>query len=304
LALESSITILLKMNKKNFDQCKFSDPYVVVEFNGTTTTIEDYYVDGNYYVFEFPGVSADRMTEIITAYAHATKDGVEHVAPANEYSVEQYALNMLPQLTDDSFAETRTLIVNMLKYGDAAQIYNNTNLDKMATGNLEPEWLAWGTDDHGVLDDKKNNKYEVVDSPAATWKAVGLELGATVVIRYRFEVASLEGVTFKIHTDDPKRAWEHAADDNTTTIDDVLHVAEYKEKPNQYYLYFSGLYSSEMNENVYITAYKDGKEISNTYRYSIESYAANNYDKVVDVATKNLLSVMVQYGDAAYAYVH
>ena len=72
----------------------------------------------------------------------------------------------------------------------------------------------------------------------------------------------------------------------------------------EYFFFFNGLKAYEMRETVYITAYKDGVAVSNTIRYSIESYAAQQMPKTDPVydSLKELLSAMMKYGDSAYNY--
>ena len=56
-----------------------------------------------------------------------------------------------------------------------------------------------------------------------------------------------------------------------------------------------------MRKTVYATMMKGNKKVSNTYRYSIESYAASMKGKGVP-NLDNLLDAMMRYGDSAAAY--
>ena len=58
-----------------------------------------------------------------------------------------------------------------------------------------------------------------------------------------------------------------------------------------------------MSEPVYITVYEDQVAVSNTVRYSVESYAyAKQTDS--DAQLVNLLRALMKYGDSAYNYVY
>ena len=69
----------------------------------------------------------------------------------------------------------------------------------------------------------------------------------------------------------------------------------------RYYVTFDGLNAGQMRKTVYATVMKGNKKVSNTYRYSIESYVQSmrsengtNLDKLLDA--------MMRYGDSAAAF--
>jgi len=56
---------------------------------------------------------------------------------------------------------------------------------------------------------------------------------------------------------------------------------------------------------VYFTVYRGNTVVSNTVRYSVESYAYAQANKAEpDASLLALLKVMMKYGDAAYDYVN
>jgi hypothetical protein len=74
---------------------------------------------------------------------------------------------------------------------------------------------------------------------------------------------------------------------------------------NQYYVLFDALHSAQLSEPIYATIMRDGVAVSNTMRYSVESFI---YAKVNNASTDakivNLVKAMISYGDAAYAFTH
>ena len=58
-----------------------------------------------------------------------------------------------------------------------------------------------------------------------------------------------------------------------------------------------------MSQNVFVTAYRNGEAVSNTIRYSIESYAAKNITDTTYPYLAELVDAMMKYGDAAKAYI-
>ena len=67
----------------------------------------------------------------------------------------------------------------------------------------------------------------------------------------------------------------------------------------QYYAYFNGLSAAQMREPVYVTVYEGGKAISNTLRYSVESYVKS---KESSATLGALVKAMLKYGDATAKY--
>lgn len=57
-----------------------------------------------------------------------------------------------------------------------------------------------------------------------------------------------------------------------------------------------------MRKTIYATVMKGNKAVSNTYRYSIESYVASMKDRYGE-KMDNLLDAMMRYGDSAAKYV-
>ncbi|MBR4733369.1 MAG: hypothetical protein IK081_11445, partial [Lachnospiraceae bacterium] len=72
----------------------------------------------------------------------------------------------------------------------------------------------------------------------------------------------------------------------------------------RYYVTFSKLNAGQMRKTVYATVMKGDKKVSNTYRYSIESYVASMRTEEGTTPLDKLLDAMMRYGDSAAAYVN
>ena len=57
-----------------------------------------------------------------------------------------------------------------------------------------------------------------------------------------------------------------------------------------------------MSDDVFVTAYRDGVAVSNTIRYSIESYASKNITDTTYPYLAELVDAMMKYGDSANAF--
>lgn len=81
------------------------------------------------------------MGSLVTATVHGTKDGKEYTGNSLEYSVKQYAYNKLKaDTTDDKF---KTMLVDMLNYGAAAQEYWGYNPKNLVNAELTDEQKAY-----------------------------------------------------------------------------------------------------------------------------------------------------------------
>ena len=70
---------------------------------------------------------------------------------------------------------------------------------------------------------------------------------------------------------------------------------------DRYYVYFTGLRASQLRASVDATACRNGVAISNTLRYSVESYAFDNQDATAN-RLGDLVKSIITYGDSVYAY--
>ena len=68
-------------------------------------------------------------------------------------------------------------------------------------------------------------------------------------------------------------------------------------------IYFSGLSVRQMRESVFVTVYEGSTRVSNTLRYSVETYA---HSKLNDTNVKlvDLVKAMMRYGISAENYLN
>ena len=260
VTLNSDLRVNYKVDGSLFEDC-YESPYVVFTMCGEETTVEEYTVQDGSYVFSFDGISPAMMNENISAVLYATYDGAELSAKTRDYSIATYCRNLLRMYTSDAYATMRTLLVDMLNYGAASQNYTGYNTDSLANGKLTDEQAALGTKDVREYESLFDKDYAVCESPAAEWKSAGLVLGDSVTMRFRLATDCLDDITIKIVGDGGE--W-------TVTSDELFEEAD-----GGCYVYFDGFTASQMSEAGYVTAYIGDTAVSNTLRYSIESYAAS-----------------------------
>ena len=290
LTLQDNICINFKANESLFTEVGYENPYVIFELNGEEFTVSDYEVVGGKYVFDFADIAPHNMNDTVKATLYATFDGKEYVSETREYSVATYCYNMLNKYTSSEYAELQTLLVDLLNYGAMSQIYTDHNTNALVNANLTDAQKAWGTSETPTYETVQNLAYKIIDNPTVQWKGGGLNLVDAVTMRFKISADSgnYESLVVKAETDD--RIW-------------TIPFEEFTETTGGYYVYFSGLNAGEMSETVYLTVYENGKAVSNTLSYSIESYAYSKQTST-DENLKNLLEAMMKYGNSAYNYVN
>ena len=195
---------------------------------------------------------------------------------------------MLSEYAESDNAELKTLLVDLLNYGAAAQIYTDYNTDSLANASLTDEQAAWGTDTADELNDALNAKYEEIENPVVKWKSVGLNLKNSVSIRFKIAAESCDNLTVKV-TSESGQEW-------------TILNGDFDSAGNGcYYVYFENLSAYQMREKIYATVYDGDTAVSNTLCYSIESYAYAAQSGSNE-NLKNLLDAMIKYGDSAYNY--
>lgn len=294
VTLYNDIAISFKVKPETLEG--FTAPYVEFVFGGVKTKVETYEEVDGLYVFTFSNMAPNRMGDTIYATLHATKDGAEFAGNTLEYSIASYCYRMLSNATvvnDPAYAEFRTLLVDLLHYGAAAQVFTGYKTNTPADEDLTEAQLAWGTATDGALENKTVTKYATVENPTATWASVGLVLEDAVTMRFKFETADVTGLTVKITSDTNAAGWVIDAED-----------FQYEESTGRYYVDFGGLHAGQMRQCVYVTVCDGDTAISNTLRYAIESYAYKYADNESYPTLAALVKTMMRYGDAAYAFAN
>ena len=281
LTLEQKLSVNFRANSDLFIEDAYSAPYAVFTFGHETVTVTDYEIVDGKYQFTCHDITPSQINDTIHATLYATLNG-EKVSAEMTYSVSQYCLAMLEK---NISSELNTLIVDLMYYGAAAQVYSGYVSGVLVTDLLSEEQKSLHTTAAPAMNSVLNTSYATVDSPKATWKAAALVLNDNVALRYRFAADSVEGLSVKVQ-----------AAGETWVIDTFEAVPG---KDGQYYVYFDELAAHMMRETVLITVYEGDTAVSNTLSYSIESYAA----QVAETAREYALMVeMLRYGDSAIAY--
>lgn len=286
ISLKDDFSINFYVDALPIQNGDYKDPYVIFTINGVETKVTTYTRDADLLIFAIDKLAPDMMGTTVYATFHATAPDGSDYAFTTEYSIARYCYDALA--LEDSSNELRALLVDILNFGAAAQLYRNST-DKLVNADLTEEQRAYGTT--GELRALTNIKEleKTVDTPTASWYGVSALMGNAVRMRLYFRTEDITGLT--IH------AVGTSGDEWTLGAEDMMA------KDGMYCVTFGHLNPAQMGEEVEFTIYNGETAISDTLHYSLESYAAVMLDKAdASQEMKNLADAMIRYGDAAKAY--
>ena len=142
-----------------------------------------------------------------------------------------------------------------------------------------------------TLENITNTKHEEIDNPTAKFNSVTLLLENAVIVRWVLTCDDTTDVSVKIKVGDS----EFVVD-----ASEFEAVAGYT---NRYYIYCDELTAIQFREPIDTTIYRGETAISNTLRYSVESYAASKQNDTSIPYLADIVKAIIVYGDSAYSYI-
>ncbi|MBQ9886035.1 MAG: hypothetical protein IJM37_04135 [Lachnospiraceae bacterium] len=302
LKLENNISIVFKADAKLAEV--YHDMYIEVEqeiengqkikkrVDGTLSA------DGSFYEFVYTGVNAKAVGDNldITIFGYDTEGNLIQGGTKTGYSVKQYCMSMLSK-DDDYFTSLgfveektealKTLLVDLLNYASEAQNYFEYKTDYLANAELSEEQAEYASDDSVLneLINVTNLRQETVNNPQAQWKAASVVLKSKTGIRVKFT-----------YNGDINDIAVVAKPENGAE----MRITEFEEcGENTYYAYYNELNAYQFDESVDFVVVSGSEKISNTLRYSVESYAAR---KISSANLEDVVSAMIKYGKSAKVY--
>lgn len=289
VTLQDDLSLNFKAPKSAVDgvlaEENVSAVYATFEVNGKETKVDMPTVSGESYSFTCPDIAPNMMNDVVNAKLYATIDGADVCVDTASYSVADYCYAMLDK-TDD--AELKALLVDMLNYGADSQAYTSYETNKLANSSLTDEQKSFGTAENPILNSTLDTEYEAIDNPSAEWLGAGLLLDENISMRFKLSADDTTNLSVKVTSESGE--W-------------TIPSAEFVPTNGGYYVYFNGFNAGQLSEAVYVTVYDGNTAVSNTLRYSIETYAAMA-QSTDNEALKSLTNSMMKYGNSAYAYIH
>ena len=290
LSLESSITLATYITKDVVDY--YDEVYAEFTRNGKT---EKVYRSGKtltsnsivYCIFDYTGISPQALGDDVSITFYGVKDGVTYNGNAYKYSAIDYIKSTLNKPT--SSAKLKTLLVDLVYYGEACQVYQNYKTDNLLTDILTDEQKALRSTADLNLTNIKNASYETCENRLVKFgTALRLNNSVEIAIPLNMTNVTLDDLSFKVKIGSRTLTYTYA--ENPDNFE--------KGKDGYWYFYFDGVYANQMSDEVFITAYKGDEQVSYTLKYSVESYAAT----VTDTKLKAVTDAMMRYGNSAKAY--
>ena len=289
VSLQSDLAIHYKVNESFFTEQGYTDPYVVVVDNGIETVIRDYTVSGGKLSFVYRNIAPHRMGDTVTATLYAYYNGTLYSSESRDYSIADYCYNMLNRYGgQEAYGKLLTLLVDILHYGAKTQEYAGYRTDSLCNARLTEAQLSWGTEQTRELVNLRDQNYEVIENPTVQWKGAGLNLQESVAVRFCMVAESYEDLEIRI---------------TLNGITESYTAEDFDYKSNGTYVHFTKLNAALMSEPIYVAAYRNGEQVSNTICYSIESYAYAKQNDTTYPYLGELVERMICYGDSARAYV-
>ena len=290
LSLESSITLATYITKDVVDY--YDEVYAEFTRNGKT---EKVYPSGKtltsnsivYCIFDYTGISPQALGDDVSITFYGVKDGVTYNGNAYKYSATDYIKSTLNKPT--SSAKLKTLLVDLVYYGETCQVYQNYKTDNLLTDILTDEQKALRSTADLNLTNIKNASYETCENRLVKFgTALRLNNSVEIAIPLNMTNVTLDDLSFKVKIGSRTLTYTYA--ENPDNFE--------KGKDGYWYFYFDGVYANQMSDEVFITAYKGDEQVSYTLKYSVESYAAT----VTDAKLKAVTDAMMRYGNSAKAY--
>ena len=224
-----------------------------------------------HYYFSFSNVSGKEMADNI----YVTIYNAEGEAISNEYteSIRSYVMRIL----DDQNAETRTMLVDMLNYGSAAQNTYTYGTDNLANSLLSETQKAYGSSTVKTCTDSRVK--------GANYQGTRLVLKNSILMQFGFSGLTAD-MTAKVEFTNHRG----------TKISET--VAPVKLDNGAYAIEVNQIVAADGRIPVTVTVYDANGNVYGTATDSMESYIAR-------MGTSDpLYAAIMMFSDAAYAYLH
>ena len=240
LSLESSITLATYITKDVVDY--YDEVYAEFTRNGKT---EKVYPSGKtltsnsivYCIFDYTGISPQALGDDVSITFYGVKDGVTYNGNAYKYSATDYIKSTLNKPT--SSAKLKTLLVDLVYYGEACQVYQNYKTDNLLTDILTDEQKALRSTADLNLTNIKNASYETCENRLVKFgTALRLNNSVEIAIPLNMTNVTLDDLSFKVKIGSRTLTYTYA--ENPDNFE--------KGKDGYWYFYFDGVYANQMRK--------------------------------------------------------
>ena len=266
--------------------------------NGDETTIRKYTTTEDAYIFTYGGVAPHQMNDTLYITLCAESRGKIYSSEMSTYSIGEYCYNTLRDTEHPASEELKTLLVDLLNYGAAAQSYNEYRKDALVNNGLTDAEKAFGSTGTPTLEQVTASEGEDKD---VVWKSATLILNDAVSLRFKVDVGEKNIDAISVQIKDSDGAIYNGCTTRFAPIEGSL-----------YYVYVEGLTIAQMEKEIRLTVREavvdedsEGNSVtsynsvSKTLNYSIATYAAKKMD---NSNLGMLMKAMMNFGQSAVAY--
>ena len=254
----------------------FTGAYAVATMAGSTQKITaDKWTTASiggktHYVFGYSNIAAKQMADEVSIVIY-NADGE---AISNEYvdSIQGYVMRNV----DKKDAESKALMVDMLNYGAAAQVYYGYNDEDLANAQLSEAQKAYGTATSPTITD--------IRVKGANYLGTRLELGSSIIMQMGFQNL----------TADMYATVEFTNHSGVKVSERVAPTQSY----GQYVIIIDQIVVADGRMPVTVTVYNADGTVYGSATDSMASYIArmSNAD--------SLYGSIMKFSDSAYTYLH
>ena len=287
LTLENDLTLTYYVRPAVMEH--YSNVHVAFTMNGVTTVVASPTTvnSSGQSGYAYEGVIPRMMNDDIAATIYGTYDGVEY-SYTMHYNAAKYCYTMLSTSNDPLL---KTLLVDLLNFGTAHQNYMGYKTEDLINAELTDEQTAFSSSYDQNWKSIISMDEPPYSYPPIVFSGVSLLLDNAIVPRFAIKCDDLAGVSLRI-----------TVDDDIFWIDssEWQLVEGYSDR---YYVYFKDLKARQLESEMIVQGYLNGKLASKTLHYSVGTYAAlyinNSYTTL-----GRLTCAMMYYGRSAYNYVN
>ncbi len=247
-------------------------------------TVTDYEIVNGEYVFTLSGIAPQQIGDLIDA--ELLLDG-EVVSSHNGYSIKQNCLNLLEKtpaqlgLSDAKYALLKTLIADLLAYGQAALEYTEYPADDaILDGSEELDF----SDKTPVVNDKLTLSGN--SDAALHIKSATVRFDTVNKLRIKLYIANAEGVTVTVNGTE-------------YTVADLAFMGN-----GIYMLSTNAILATEFDAVYTVVLSRNGDAVA-TLTYSVNAYAYSMYTSATaSNGMKTLAVALYRYGASAKAFAN
>ena len=257
---------------------------------GTSTVQIQPVANGNYYYFTLTGITAVRMGDMVDAVLHMTKGNAKYISKTDNYSVATYAYAMLNSSKD---AKMLALCADLLRYGAEAQSFKKYRLDSLVDAAMTDEHKAYLSNTDTLSFTATDSLLGDAELPFITWLGKTLDLGSKVGMKFVFNATNYSG-----NVENLSMKVSYTGSNGEVKTVTLTGAEAYGSTGNYYSFTFYGLLASELRTIVDVAICEGDLQLSETLRYSAETYAAKTGGSTLENLTKALFA----YSDSAKAF--